>query len=266
MSSIYQDFLTDRLAPWRPYLVGSSALEQTGSTIRLVTSDVSRRRYTDAQLDDAYGLSRRRYAWMPPLRMSIRARFSHGEDALQGTAGFGFWNYPSPASGNPWPALPRAIWFFFASPPSNLKLDTHTPGAGCWKVATIDTWRPDAIQLLPVALPAAALMNVPALYRAFWPHIQRAVGIGEAPVNVDMTDWHIYTIDWGITSAHFSVDGRPVLRHAPAPGGPLCFVAWLDNQYAVVTPWGRFGWGLLDIPGRQWLEVDWLAIERNTHG
>jgi hypothetical protein len=36
---------------------------------------------------------------------------------------------------------------------------------------------------------------------------------------------------------------------------------WLDNQYMVVTPWGRLGWGLLDVPSRQWMEVDWLAIE-----
>jgi hypothetical protein len=36
---------------------------------------------------------------------------------------------------------------------------------------------------------------------------------------------------------------------------------WLDNQYLVVTPWGRLRWGLLDTPGRQWLEVSELAIE-----
>jgi hypothetical protein len=77
-----------------------------------------------------------------------------------------------------------------------------------------------------------------------------------------MTDWHVYTIDWGTVYAHFAVDGQPVLQDAPAPGGPLCFVMWVDNQYAVVKPWGRFGWGLLTIPGSQWIEVDWLAIER----
>jgi hypothetical protein len=36
---------------------------------------------------------------------------------------------------------------------------------------------------------------------------------------------------------------------------------WLDNQYMIVKPWGRFGWGLLDTPGRQWLEVDRLLIQ-----
>jgi hypothetical protein len=51
------------------------------------------------------------------------------------------------------------------------------------------------------------------------------------------------------------------MEHAPSPRGPLGFVMWLDNQYMVVTPWGRLGWGLLDEPGCQWMEVDWLAVE-----
>ena len=33
-----------------------------------------------------------------------------------------------------------------------------------------------------------------------------------------------------------------------------------SNQYAIVTPWGRVGYGLLDAPGRQWMEVDRLTL------
>jgi hypothetical protein len=33
------------------------------------------------------------------------------------------------------------------------------------------------------------------------------------------------------------------------------FVAWIDNQYAIVTPTGRPGFGLLDVPAPQWLEI-----------
>jgi beta-glucanase (GH16 family) len=76
-----------------------------------------------------------------------------------------------------------------------------------------------------------------------------------------MTAWHTYVLEWGAERANFSVDGQPVLENAPSPGGPLGFVMWLDNQYMAVAPWGRFAWGLLDIPGRQWLEVEWLSIE-----
>jgi hypothetical protein len=38
-------------------------------------------------------------------------------------------------------------------------------------------------------------------------------------------------------------------------------VLWIDNQYMIVKPWGRFGWGVLDVPGQQWLETEWVAIE-----
>ena len=44
------------------------------------------------------------------------------------------------------------------------------------------------------------------------------------------------------------------------PKGPLGFVLWLDNQYMVVTPWGKFGYGLLESPGQQWLEISELRI------
>jgi hypothetical protein len=37
-------------------------------------------------------------------------------------------------------------------------------------------------------------------------------------------------------------------------------VAWIDNQYLIVTPQGRLGWGLLDAPGEQWLEIADLRL------
>jgi len=35
---------------------------------------------------------------------------------------------------------------------------------------------------------------------------------------------------------------------------------WLDNQYMIVTPWGKFGYGLLDAPSEQWMEVSEVEI------
>lgn len=260
MNNSYTNFPTSQPLTWRQYLTGNAALEYTAASIRLVTADTTRQHYTDAQLDDAYALLRHQFRWQPPLRLTIRARFSHPADQLGGTAGFGFWNYPLILSRRQWPALPRAIWFFFASPPSDMQLDLHTPGHG-WKVATIDTLRPQALLLTPLAPLATLLMQVPPLYRLLWPPIQRAVAVRETCLDVDMTAWHVYTLDWGTNCSHFAVDGQTVLAAAPSPQGPLSFVLWKDNQYAIVKPWGRFGWGLLAIPGRQWLEVDWLAIE-----
>jgi hypothetical protein len=259
MDAISVDFSAELDPRWRRYLVGVGALESTDSTLRFVVADAVRRRYSDAQIDDYQGLPRRRFPWRPPLRLTVRARFSHSAGELCGTAGFGFWNDPFLMTGVRMPALPRALWFFYGSPPSNMKLDLDTPGHG-WKAATLDALRPSALLLAPLALPAVALMNIPSLYRRLWPPIQRAINVREAVVEASMTAWHTYAVEWGERRASFSVDGEPVLEDAPAPRGPLGFVMWLDNQYMVATPQGRFRWGLLDAPGRQWMEVDSLTV------
>ena len=260
MRPIREDFTAELAPHWRRYLVGGGALEPSGSTLRFVTADTSSRKYSDAQIDDYQGLPRRRFLWHPPLKLTVRARFSHPSGQLRGTAGFGFWNDPFLMTGARMPALPRAVWFFYGSPPSNIKLDMDTPGHG-WKAAAVDALRPLAILLAPLAPPAVLLMNIPFLYRTLWPPIQRAINVREATVEKDMTLWHTYVLEWDTQRARFSVDGEPVLDDVPAPRGPLGFVMWLDNQYMVATPWGQFRWGLLDAPGQQWMQVESLAIE-----
>ncbi len=262
MTSVHEDFASPLASRWRRYLVGNGALECSldGATLRFVNHDTTSRQYTNAQLDDYQGLPRRRFPWRPPLRLTVRARFSHSFSDLSGTAGFGFWNDPFMMTERRVPTLPRALWFFYGSSPSDMKIDMETPGQG-WKAATIDALRPVALLLAPIALPAALLMNVRPLYRAIWPPVQRALNVCEAAVETSMTAWHTYVIAWREDVVAFSVDGEPVLEKAPAPHGPLGFVIWLDNQYMIVKPWIRFGWGLLGASGRQWLEVSQLAIE-----
>lgn len=245
--------------PWKTFVTGDGALELAGDSLRLVNTDTIAGRYTDAQIDDYQGLARRHFRWRPPLQMTVQARFSHPAGELSGTAGFGFWNDPFLMTGLRRPALPRAIWFFYSSPPSNMKLDLHTPGPG-WKAATLDAIRWPFFALLPMAPLAVSLMNIGAVYRALWPIGQQAINVSEALVPVDMTGWHTYLIDWQKNTAHFSVDGQRVLACRTPPRGPLGFVMWLDNQYMIATPWGRFKYGLLDGPGRQWLEVSKLEI------
>lgn len=245
---------------WNTFTAGAGVLEATTTGgLRLITENASASQYSNAQIDDYQQLSRRDFLWRPPLRLSLRARFSHPTGELRGTTGFGFWNDPFMMTGARRPALPRAIWFFYSSPPSNMKLDLHTPGHG-WKAATIDALRWPFFALLPTAPLAVPLMNVGWLYRTCWPIGQRAINVSEATVPASMTDWHTYVLEWGEKAARFVVDGEMVLACNTSPRGPQGFVLWLDNQYMVMTPWGRFGHGLLDAPQRQWLEVEALDI------
>ena len=262
---------------WQRIEKGDAALQLQDGRLRFGLSDATSARYSNAQIDDYQGLPRSDFAWRPPLRLIVHARFSHlpataegrplAKGSLIGTAGFGFWNDPFLMTEPRAPALPRAAWFFYASPPSDIKLDLQVPGYG-WKAATVDALRPAALWLGPLALPAILLMNLRPLFRAFWPPIQRRINVAEALLDADTRQWHTYELDWGLKRACFRVaaQGGPPQQvlAAPAPRGPLGFVMWMDNQYLVATPWGRLQWGLLDVPGQQWMEVDHLAIEPAT--
>ena len=140
------------LGRWRRMETGGGELVPTDTGLRLTTANTAARSYTNAQIDDYQGRARRDFPWRPPLALTVRARFSHraaraaGDGGLRGTAGFGFWNDPFMMTGSRAPAPPRAIWFFYASPPSDIALDSRITGFG-WKAATIDALRPGAAVL-----------------------------------------------------------------------------------------------------------------------
>jgi hypothetical protein len=239
-------------------------MHHTGSTARFTLEKTSSHAYSNAQIDDYQGLARRRLLWKPPLRLEVRARFSHPASTLQGTAGFGFWNDPFLLTGRKLPALPRHLWFFYASPPSDMKLDLHTPGFG-WKAAVLDALRPQALAWAPLAPVLVAAMQSTTLYHHLWPPIQRSLRARERLVQADMTDWRTYHLEWANGQARFAVSensAKPrLILDGQAPPGPLGFVMWIDNQYLVATPQGRFRWGTVGLPQRQWMEVDRLQIE-----
>lgn len=275
MSPLHVNFAHGPGAHWHRWEIARGRIEQAAEGVRLATVDAQAGEYSNAQLDDYMGLPRRRFLWRPPLTLTVRARFSHpgfspwsGEDPstvdpaarLVGTAGFGFWNDPFQFTEKRPPAPPRALWFFYASPPSNMKLDLRAPGWG-WKAATIDAGRLPFFLLLPTAPLAIPLMRLPAAYRRLWPIGQAAIGVAEAALDVDMAAWHTYAIRWEPQRVRFAVDGQEVLASSRSPRGPLGLVLWLDNQAMVVTPQGHFRHQVLARPGRQWLELAELTLQ-----
>jgi hypothetical protein len=266
MHTIREDFRGELNPALSRLEIGTGRVEHTSQGVRLVTDPTDNaqpgqpyRQYSDAQLYDYAHMARRDFPCNPPLRMTVRAWASHSTAELVGTAGFGFWNQPV-MPGQALPRLPRAVWFFFGSPPSNMAFAQDVSGHG-WKAATIDASRLPFLLLAPTAPLGFLLMRKPTLYRHLWPVAQRAMGVSEKSLDLDLREPHTYLLDWLPRTARFFVDGTLIHETPYAPHGPLGFVTWLDNQYAIITPQGQIQMGLLPIPQRQWLALESLVIE-----
>ncbi|MFW6042555.1 MAG: hypothetical protein ACOC9C_02610 [Chloroflexota bacterium] len=232
----------------------------TPATYRLELAPVARG-YADAQIHDYAGLPRGDYQWRPGTVLRLRARFSHRVGELAGTAGFGFWNAPFGPGTGLLPALPQAVWFFYASAPGNLPLAPVGEIGRGWFAATIDAGARSALAWAPLA-PAVLLLNQFAtLRRRLWPLVRRGLSISFAAMDVDLKEWHEYRLAWQNNGCFFQVDGSPLLATPFSPRGPLGFVCWIDNQYMVATPRGRVGWGVLPLSDGQWMEVADLRFD-----
>lgn len=241
--------------PFRLGQLGEGCALHTPGNLRLSVPPAASG-YHDAQLSD-YGRAAD-FRWRPPVRLTVRARFS-GFHA--GTAGFGFWNHPF-VPGERGFRLPRAVWFFASAPPNDMRLALNVPGPG-WKAATFDAARLPFFLLLPAAPLGVLLMRIPALYRRLWPVGQRALGVSEKLLDPALlTSLHEYRIHWLPEAVEFEVDGETVHRAPVALRGPLGFIAWIDNQYAIVTPQGHLGFGVSPVLHEQSLTLEALAIEQ----
>ena len=260
------DFESDLEKQWTITRLGGGAVASASSILRLSFERAEEGHYTDAQIDDYAHLRRTHYPWRPPLRLEVRARASHppahpkgtaGRFALVGTAGFGFWNLPFSTKGEVL-RLPDAVWFFYASPPSRMELVPGVPGWG-WKAQVVHAQRP-----------AALAAGLPTLASIMWGHItgdqqpagrwvQRLSGTHESVLAADFTEWHDYSLEWTRDKARFLVDSAEVFQAPHPPAGPLGFVAWIDNQYAIATPRGQLHFGTLSS-GPEWLELDSITI------
>jgi hypothetical protein len=217
--------------------------------------DSSEQQYGNAQL--ASYRTRSDFSHKPPVRLSLTAWIS---GQLHGTAGFGFWNHPF-APGSRGVHLPKAVWFFHSTPPNDMELAMGVPGHG-WKCATFDATRWQFLALLPTAPIGFLLMRIPVLYRRLWPIGQHALGVSEHLLPSELLlQPHQYTIEWMHETVTFYIDGVQVDSTDRVPRAPLGFVAWIDTQYAVVTPQGKFRFGLLKTSANQSLFIENLSIE-----
>lgn len=266
---IFEDFTGTIATRWQQTCIGGGSLEVADSALRMGFAGAQVGTYSDAQIDDYGRRKRADFPWRPPLRVEVRARSSHpaataGSDAhsrdiLRGTAGFGLWNYPFSVRGDIL-MLPEAIWFFYASPPSNMLLVPGVPGWG-WKAQVVHSMRLEALAAAPPMALSAAWARLTGETQPAQRWMQRLSGARESLLSATMHEWHTYVIEWRREAATFRVDDQPVMSAPQPPPGPLGFVAWLDNQYAIATPRGTLRFGTVTSEA-QWLEMDYVKIER----
>lgn len=239
---------------------GEGQVSQSMERIELRVPSSTKEQYSNAQI--ASYQTRSDFVFRPPLRLSLTAWV---EGHLHGTAGFGFWNHPF-APGSKGIHLPKSLWFFHATTPNNMALALDVPGWG-WKCATLDATRWQFLAMLPTAPIGLILMRSHWLYRRLWPVGQRALGVSEHLLDRTLLmSPHQYMIEWYPDQATFYVDGVPQFFTNRVPAGPLGFIAWVDTQYAVVTPQGYFRFGLLDTTELQMMFIQDLRMETLKSG
>lgn len=218
--------------------------------------------YRLSQLDDYAHLKRHEFPWHPPVHLRLKARAS--QTSLPGTWGFGLWNDPfSMTMGfgggtRRLPTLPNAAWFFFASPENYLSLRDDLPASGSL-AATFQSRYIPAPLLAPVAL-ALPLLLLPPMVRLLRRLGRNVVKQSAAELDLDVTAWHSYAIEWTSRRIVFRLDNQVISQTNLAPAGPMGLVIWIDNQYAALTPGGRLRYGTLAHSTRAWIEIDELQI------
>jgi hypothetical protein len=248
---LHDSFEPGPLPHWMRYLVGEAQIEQTLEGLRLVLDGATASEYSDSQLDDYQ--NRDNFLWTPPLRLAVRARFSHSQETLQGTAGFGWWNAPFRRDRATEIGVgPQVLWFFFGSPPNKLAATSGWSGDG-WFAQVMN------VPPLPGWLVKAGMLTLrlPFIKRFASKAAAGTSRAAEQPLReMDITEWHDYVVEWRDEAADFYVDGHHILRADAPPSGPLALVLWMDNQWANV----QGGGGLLDVPQRQWLELSEVTL------
>jgi hypothetical protein len=262
--------LADQLAT---FCVGNASVTASEHGYRLKIAPTSNAGYTDAQLDNYHlanqPVTRFQFLHTAPCSVALTARFSHSN--MFGTSGFGFWNHPFAQNGDVL-APPCNVWFFNASAHSDMRVKPHFKGHG-FKAALLDS------ASLGVTNLRSQITDVGQNHtgsKVRWQHLankianralritwlakwamrmaQMLVRADEVALTHDPSSWHRYEICWHGNGAEFWVDEGLVLRTQHVPKGPLGFVAWVDNYYAIAAK-GRYEFGYVACEEEQWMEI-----------
>ena len=227
-----------------------------GDAYRLCIPAEKADNYRLAQLDDYTKTARGRFPLRPPIHLNLSAQVS--SNSIPGTWGFGLWNDPFGLSlgfgGNPFrfPVLPNAVWFFGASKENYLSFSEDKPAQGF----LAQSFRSSRFH--PLLIPAG--LALPFSRQRTRRLLGRVIAEDGILLNLDVTQWHRYSLHWHEDRVALEVDHAQVFESTVSPNPPLGLVIWIDNQFAAFTPEGRIGFGVLENPAPAWLEIKNIEI------
>jgi len=232
----------------------NASIEKTtnGYLLKIPEGDSSSYRF--AQIDDYFGLSRRKFPHHS-LNLSLRAKTS--SSSLPGTWGFGLWNDPFGMSlgfgGRRWrlPTLPNAAWFFGASEQNYLSFTDDKPAQGF----LAQSFRSPKFH--PLLIPAG--ISLPFSRKGTRKLLSKVIAEDSSALSVDVTQWHGYRLEWSPRRVAWYVDDALVFESPVSPNPPLGLVIWIDNQFASFPPDGKIGFGVLEGP-EAWLEISDMVM------
>jgi len=244
---------------------GGWIMENDSEQFSLNLPPTSSGSYTLAQLDDYMHLHRGEFPHQPPVSLQLEARVSTPD--MPGTWGFGFWNDPFSvglgAGGmrRILPVLPNAAWFFYGSPPNHLSLRHDLPGCGFFAQVFRSPRLPSFLSLF--GIPVLPFLQWPNTARILRKAAQALIDSDALAVEIDVTEWHAYSLDLAKQGVGFSIDGRVVFNTPIVPKGRLGLVVWIDNQYFSFTPEGRIGFGFLGMGTAQSMHIQNLSLSHD---
>jgi hypothetical protein len=240
----------------KPRYTPGASVSAIENGYRLVVPQSNDRSYRLAQLDDYAKRARSNLPHRPSLSLSLLARSS--ADSIPGTWGFGLWNDPFGFSlgfgGNPFrlPALPNAVWFFHASSENYLSFSDQ-PGNGF----LAQVFRSPVFPIIGLARVGMTFPFSRAKARKSMGEFVEGDGVR---LDVEVTQWHEYRLEWGEKRCVFWVDEALVLETSVSPRPPLGLVLWIDNQFAAWRPDGKIGFGVLQNTESAWIEIKDLVL------
>jgi hypothetical protein len=233
----------------------NASIDKTANGYLLKIPEGDSSSYRFAQIDDYFGLSRKKFPHHS-LILSLRAKTS--SSSLPGTWGFGLWNDPFGMSlgfgGRRWrlPTLPNAVWFFGASQQNYLSFTDDKPAQGFLS----QSFRSPKFH--PLLIPAG--VSLPFSRKGTRKLLSKVIAEDSSALSVDITQWHGYRLEWREKRVAWYVDDALVFESLVSPNPPLGLVIWIDNQFAAFTPKGKIEFGILEGK-EEWLELADIEME-----